>query len=125
MVIINLGKAKNGKDKQGQVIRLGKYELGRTLGEGNFGKVKFARNTDSGQPFAVKVLEKSRIIERNTTDQVCFDTHINEFLISVISLHLVYVFAYFELFCHFFFVFLHESQSITSHFLGCSMLLQN
>ncbi|KAL9325730.1 hypothetical protein ACSQ67_006375 [Phaseolus vulgaris] len=35
-------------------MRLGKYELGRTLGEGNFGKVKFAKHTDSGQPFAIK-----------------------------------------------------------------------
>lgn len=51
-------------------MRLGRYELGRTLGEGNFGKVKFAQNLDSGLPFAVKILEKSRIIHLNITDQI-------------------------------------------------------
>uniref|UniRef100_A0A169WUJ1 non-specific serine/threonine protein kinase n=1 Tax=Daucus carota subsp. sativus TaxID=79200 RepID=A0A169WUJ1_DAUCS len=52
-------------------MRVGnKYELGRTLGEGNFGKVKFARNLDSGHPFAVKILEKQRIIDLKITDQI-------------------------------------------------------
>ncbi|OIW18794.1 hypothetical protein TanjilG_13546 [Lupinus angustifolius] len=64
MVIMNLGK------EGGQKMGIGKYELGRTLGEGNFGKVKFARNTDSGQPFAVKILDKNKIINLNTTDQI-------------------------------------------------------
>ncbi|KAG9453601.1 hypothetical protein H6P81_006505 [Aristolochia fimbriata] len=41
-------------------IRLGKYELGQTLGEGNFGKMKYAKNLDSGKGFAVKILEKKR-----------------------------------------------------------------
>uniref|UniRef100_A0A2N9E6C6 non-specific serine/threonine protein kinase n=1 Tax=Fagus sylvatica TaxID=28930 RepID=A0A2N9E6C6_FAGSY len=51
-------------------IRLGKYELGRTLGEGNFGKVKFAKNIETGQSFAVKILEKNKIIHLNITDQI-------------------------------------------------------
>lgn len=51
-------------------MRLGKYELGRTLGEGNFGKVKYARNLESGQPFAIKILEKNRILDLKITDQV-------------------------------------------------------
>lgn len=45
-------------------------QLGRTLGEGNFGKVKFARKLDSGQPFAVKILKKNKIIDLKITDQV-------------------------------------------------------
>lgn len=53
-------------------MRLGKYELGRTLGEGNFGKVKFARHSDSGLHFAVKIIEKDKIIDLNITDQVRF-----------------------------------------------------
>ncbi|ESW10563.1 hypothetical protein PHAVU_009G220200 [Phaseolus vulgaris] len=64
MVIVNLGR------KEGHGKRLGKYELGKTLGEGNFGKVKLARDTDSGKLFAVKILEKSRIIDLNNTDQI-------------------------------------------------------
>lgn len=35
--------------------RVGKYELGRTLGEGTFGKVKFAVNTETGEMVAIKV----------------------------------------------------------------------
>ncbi|KAL7123698.1 hypothetical protein ABFS83_14G000100 [Erythranthe nasuta] len=52
--------------------RLGnKYELGRTLGEGNFGKVKYARNMDSdGQPFAIKILDKNTILHLNITHQI-------------------------------------------------------
>lgn len=62
MVIINQERKKG--------MRLGKYELGRILGEGNFGKVKLARNTDSGQLFAVKIIEKNKIIDHNNADQV-------------------------------------------------------
>ncbi|TXG71501.1 hypothetical protein EZV62_000080 [Acer yangbiense] len=51
-------------------MQLGKYELGRILGEGNFGKVKLAKNLDSGQSFAVKILEKNRIIDLKITDQI-------------------------------------------------------
>lgn len=54
----------------GGLVRLGKYELGRTLGEGNFGKVKYARNLESGQSFAIKILEKHRILDLNITHQV-------------------------------------------------------
>ncbi|XP_045787449.1 CBL-interacting serine/threonine-protein kinase 1-like [Trifolium pratense] len=65
MVIINQGRKKEQKG-----MRLGKYELGKTLGEGNFGKVKLAKNTDSEQFFAVKILEKNKIVDLNNTDQI-------------------------------------------------------
>lgn len=51
-------------------MRLGKYELGRTLGEGNFGKVKLARNVETGRYFAVKILEKSKVIDLKISDQI-------------------------------------------------------
>ncbi|KAK1318620.1 CBL-interacting protein kinase 1 [Acorus calamus] len=51
-------------------MRLGKYELGKTLGEGNFGKVKYARDVESGRPFAVKILDKKRILPLKIDDQV-------------------------------------------------------
>lgn len=51
-------------------MRLGNYELGRILGEGNFGKVKFAKNVESGQGFAVKILEKKRILDLKIGDQI-------------------------------------------------------
>lgn len=56
--------------KEGKGMRLGKYELGRTLGEGNFGKVKFAADVESGQGYAVKIIEKTRILDLKITDQI-------------------------------------------------------
>lgn len=50
--------------------RLANYELGKTLGEGNFGKVKYARDIQSGSSFAIKILEKNRIIDLKITDQI-------------------------------------------------------
>ncbi|KAK4353790.1 hypothetical protein RND71_025984 [Anisodus tanguticus] len=60
---IRLGGGKKG-------MRLGKYDVGKTLGEGNFGKVKYAKHIDSGQSFAIKILEKSRILDLRSTDQI-------------------------------------------------------
>ncbi|WOL18391.1 CBL-interacting protein kinase 1-like [Canna indica] len=57
--------------KEGQGMRvLGKYELGRTLGEGNFGKVKYAEHVETGQAFAVKILDRSRVQSLKITDQI-------------------------------------------------------
>ncbi|CAK7323130.1 unnamed protein product, partial [Dovyalis caffra] len=58
------------QQKKEKGMQLGKYELGRTLGEGNFGKVKLAKNIETGQTFAVKILEKNRIIDLKITDQI-------------------------------------------------------
>ena len=58
--------------KDGEIVRLGKYEIGRTLGEGNFGKVKHARRIDSGQSYAVKILERKRVIDLKIRDQVSY-----------------------------------------------------
>lgn len=58
------------EERGGKGMRLGKYELGKTLGEGNFGKVKLARNIQTGQSFAVKILEKNKIFNLKITDQI-------------------------------------------------------
>ncbi|XP_044471537.1 CBL-interacting serine/threonine-protein kinase 24-like isoform X2 [Mangifera indica] len=49
---------------------VGKYEVGRTIGEGTFAKVKFARNRETGESVAMKVLVKSAILKRKMVDQV-------------------------------------------------------
>ncbi|KAJ8511115.1 hypothetical protein OPV22_001549 [Ensete ventricosum] len=49
---------------------LGKYKLGRALGEGNFGKVRYARHVDSGLAFAVKILDRKRIQSLKIDDQI-------------------------------------------------------
>ncbi|XP_071937678.1 CBL-interacting serine/threonine-protein kinase 1-like isoform X2 [Coffea arabica] len=60
----------NNSKRKKNSMRLWKYDVGRTLGEGNFGKVKYARNLESGQSFAIKILEKHRIFDLNITDQI-------------------------------------------------------
>lgn len=52
--------------------KVGKYELGRTIGEGNFAKVKFAQNTETGENVAIKVMAKSTILKHKMVDQVPF-----------------------------------------------------
>ncbi|XP_054801131.1 CBL-interacting serine/threonine-protein kinase 23-like [Prosopis cineraria] len=51
-------------------IRVGKYELGRTLGEGNFAKVKFARNTETGENVAIKILDKEKLLKHKMIGQI-------------------------------------------------------
>lgn len=67
-MVIFARKEKEQEQKKG--MQVGKYELGRTLGEGNFGKVKFAKTVDSGRSFAVKILDKTRIVDQRIIDQV-------------------------------------------------------
>ncbi|KAJ8762588.1 hypothetical protein K2173_008027 [Erythroxylum novogranatense] len=52
------------------VRKVGKYEVGRTIGEGNFAKVKFAQNTETGESVAMKVLDRSTIIKHKMVDQI-------------------------------------------------------
>ncbi|KAK9161088.1 hypothetical protein Syun_007429 [Stephania yunnanensis] len=50
--------------------RVGIYELGKTLGEGSFGKVKFARNLDTGDSVAIKVLHKAQLLRHKMVEQI-------------------------------------------------------
>ena len=50
--------------------RVGKYEVGKTLGEGTFGKVKYAVNVETGQVVAIKMLDKNRIQQQNMGQQI-------------------------------------------------------
>ncbi|XP_076926504.1 CBL-interacting serine/threonine-protein kinase 1-like [Bidens hawaiensis] len=67
--MVLVGRKSCGDDGM-QQQQLGKYEIGRTLGEGNFGKVKYAKDVQTGHPFAVKILEKTRIKNLNFSDQI-------------------------------------------------------
>lgn len=51
-------------------VRVGKYHLGRTLGEGTFAKVKFARNCETGENFAIKILDKDKLLKHKMIDQI-------------------------------------------------------
>ena len=52
------------------VKSVGKYQIGKTLGEGTFGKVKFAMNTENGESVAIKVLDKEKIQKQSMGAQV-------------------------------------------------------
>lgn len=52
------------------VRKVGKYEVGRTIGKGTFAKVKFAQNTETGESVAMKVLDRSTIIKHKMVDQI-------------------------------------------------------
>ncbi|KAI4300025.1 hypothetical protein L6164_033444 [Bauhinia variegata] len=50
--------------------RVGKYELGRTIGEGNFAKVKFALNTETEEHVAIKILDKEKVLKHKMIAQI-------------------------------------------------------
>lgn len=50
--------------------KVGKYEVGRTIGEGTFAKVKFAQNTETGEGVALKVMAKSTILKHKMVHQI-------------------------------------------------------
>ncbi|KAJ9146641.1 hypothetical protein P3X46_028879 [Hevea brasiliensis] len=50
--------------------RVGKYEVGRTIGEGTFAKVKFARNSETGEPVALKILDKEKVLKNKMAEQI-------------------------------------------------------
>ena len=56
------------RPQQGKTV--GHYMLGKTLGEGTFGKVKTGTHILTGEKVAVKVLEKSRIVEKADVTRV-------------------------------------------------------
>ncbi|XP_002963272.2 CBL-interacting protein kinase 32 [Selaginella moellendorffii] len=56
--------------KSASPSRIGKFELGRTLGEGTFAKVRFARNVETGEHVAVKVLDKEKILKHRMVEQI-------------------------------------------------------
>ncbi|KAL8113233.1 hypothetical protein AgCh_020525 [Apium graveolens] len=50
--------------------KVGRYELGRTLGEGSFAKVKFARNTQTNENVAIKILDKEKVLKHKMIGQI-------------------------------------------------------
>ncbi|RRT60461.1 hypothetical protein B296_00009598, partial [Ensete ventricosum] len=54
----------------GTRTRVGRYELGRTLGEGSFAKVKYARDVRTGNSFAIKILDKQQVLRHKMVEQV-------------------------------------------------------
>lgn len=76
--------------------KVGKYEVGRTIGEGTFAKVKFAQNTETAENVAMKVLSKSTILKHKMVEQVVLSTLflVYSFLCSLISAWLELLFLF-------------------------------
>ncbi|KAJ9451397.1 CBL-interacting protein kinase 23 [Diplonema papillatum] len=50
--------------------RIGKYELGKTLGTGTFSKVKYGSDTESNAAFAIKIIDKSQLAKEHMEEQL-------------------------------------------------------
>ncbi|XP_057474481.1 CBL-interacting protein kinase 2-like [Actinidia eriantha] len=55
-------------EKKGNVL-MKRYDWGRLLGQGNFAKVYYGRNLESGQSVAIKVIDKERVLKVGLMDQ--------------------------------------------------------
>lgn len=53
---------------------IGKYQLGRTIGEGTFARVKLALDSTNGKYVAIKILDKHMVVETNLMNQARFST---------------------------------------------------
>jgi 5'-AMP-activated protein kinase, catalytic alpha subunit len=61
---------------QGQERRVGNYQLGATIGEGTFGKVKLGLHLLTGERVAIKILVKEKIIDVADVERVSREIHI-------------------------------------------------
>ncbi|PQQ21734.1 CBL-interacting serine/threonine-protein kinase 9 isoform X1 [Prunus yedoensis var. nudiflora] len=50
--------------------RVGKYELGKTLGEGTFAKVKFAKNMETGKCVAIKIVDREQVLKHKMVEHI-------------------------------------------------------
>ena len=55
---------------------IGNYLLGRTIGEGTFGKVKLGTHIQTEEKVAIKILEKDRICDVSDVERVSREIHI-------------------------------------------------
>ncbi|CAM9891800.1 unnamed protein product [Lampetra planeri] len=53
--------AEDAQPPSGQTQRVGNYRLLKTIGKGNFAKVKLAKHTLTGQEVAVKIIDKTQL----------------------------------------------------------------
>lgn len=72
--------------------RVGKYELGRTLGEGSFAKVKFAKNVETGENVAIKILDKEKVLKHKMIGQVnTHESNLFEFALQICVCIYIYI----------------------------------
>uniref|UniRef100_J3MTD2 non-specific serine/threonine protein kinase n=1 Tax=Oryza brachyantha TaxID=4533 RepID=J3MTD2_ORYBR len=57
-------------EKKGGVVLQGRYEIGRVLGRGNFGRVHVARDLRTGKSVAMKVVTKEKVVRAGMVEQI-------------------------------------------------------
>jgi len=65
-----------GNTSRAKAKSLGHYLLGKTIGEGTFGKVKLGTHILTGEKVAIKILEKDRITDSADVERVAREIHI-------------------------------------------------
>ncbi|RCV14599.1 hypothetical protein SETIT_2G439100v2 [Setaria italica] len=50
--------------------RVGKYELGRAIGEGTFAKVRIAKNMETEEHVAIKIIDKAKVKKHKLFEQI-------------------------------------------------------
>lgn len=68
--------AEKAKSNKVRTKNIGHYVLGKTLGEGTFGKVKLGVHIFTGEKVAVKILEKDKIVEVADVERVAREIYI-------------------------------------------------
>jgi 5'-AMP-activated protein kinase catalytic alpha subunit len=58
------------------VEQVGHYAIGKTIGQGTFGKVKAGIHDKTGEKVAIKILEKNKIREVADVERVAREIHI-------------------------------------------------
>ena len=52
------------------VKKIGKYELGKTLGKGTFSKVKYGVDVETNQASAIKIIDKQQLAKEHMEEQL-------------------------------------------------------
>ena len=55
--------ARSSSHRTGVPLQIGKYQIQRTIGKGNFAKVKLAKHTITGKEVAIKIIDKSQLTQ--------------------------------------------------------------
>mmetsp|Transcript_38394 Transcript_38394/g.36770 ORF Transcript_38394/g.36770 Transcript_38394/m.36770 type:complete len:110 (+) Transcript_38394:120-449(+) len=55
---------------------IGNYQVGKTLGQGTFGKVRLGTHQSTGESVAIKILEKDKITDAADMERITREIHI-------------------------------------------------
>ena len=64
------------KDNKERLKSIGHYVLGKTIGQGTFGKVKLGLENTTKERVAIKILEKEKIKDNGDVERVTREIHI-------------------------------------------------